>query len=171
MYETLQFFLPHHSINYVCPWEQYLKWVFCFEGCAGSVPQTNIKQNANLWHDPETKRCSKLSLFIQMTSDLHRFSSSHQHRHIREWCPRTAGRVGHWRRESLGTAQRTWVWCGGSSESSPGSFLQGEHHCCQDPNQPPDDVCFQVITEFCCNKMHKEADMAIVVILRWGLTR
>ena len=24
----------------------------------------------------------------------------------------------------------------------------------------------QVITEFCCNKMHKEADMAIVVILR-----
>ena len=28
----------------------------------------------------------------------------------------------------------------------------------------------QVITEFCCNKMHKEADMAIVVILRWGVS-
>ena len=27
----------------------------------------------------------------------------------------------------------------------------------------------QVITEFCCNKMHKEADMAIVVILRCGI--
>ena len=118
-------------------------WNGCslIEGCAGSVPQTNIKQNANLWHDPETKRCSELSLLIQMTSYLHRFSSSHQHRHIREWCPRTAGRVRHWRRESLGTAQRTWVWCDSSSESSPGSFLQGELHCCQDPNKPPDDVC------------------------------
>jgi len=28
---------------------------------------------------------------------------------------------------------------------------------------------FKVITEFCCNKMHKEADMAIVVILRCGI--
>jgi len=27
---------------------------------------------------------------------------------------------------------------------------------------------FKVITEFCCNKMHKEADMAIVVILSHG---
>ena len=26
---------------------------------------------------------------------------------------------------------------------------------------------FKEITEFCCNKMHQEADMAVVVILRW----
>lgn len=27
----------------------------------------------------------------------------------------------------------------------------------------------QVITEFCCNKMHKEADMTVVVILRCSI--